>query len=522
MLSRGDGERVLAVGIRPNSSILSVLSHLNYKAWYAIAEFIDNSVQSYLSNKETLKSLHGNDFKLKIHVRLDQNNKVIEISDNAAGIKASDYPRAFRPAEIPPDRTGLSEFGMGMKTAACWFTSTWNIRSKAVGEQVERLVRFDLNDIVNGNLDELRVVEVPADSNTHYTVLRLESLGKKFPVSRTQKKLRDHLSSIYRIYLRGDDIEIYFDEEREPLRFDDPDVLSAPPYNHPTGESVRWYKEVDISLRGGRRVFGFAAIRREASTTHAGFALFRRDRLILGSDDETYRPQYIFGNSNSFRYQRLFGELHVEGFEVSHTKDGFRWDDLEDEFLQELRDQLRGDFDLLKQADNYRARPSKKVLQPVLNRAGSALASDISKTGGEALSLDGGLFDTFSIPAKPPEEALIATETNFSLLVDDQKWDIKVRASVDPAVTEWVRVDKSDSRQLGGMIVRNIIVDVSMAHPFVQQFIGSKNENAELFLRLAVGLALAAEKSGRAGYSATLVMHWFNRLLRESLAGSIE
>ena len=97
-----------------------------------------------------------------------------------------------------------------------------------------------------------------------------------------------------------------------------------------------------------------------------------------------------------------------------------------------------------------------------------------------------------------------------------------VRAAVDPALTEWVRVGKSENSQLDGVLIRDIIVDVSMAHPFVQQFIGSKNENAELFLRLAVSLALAAEKSARAGYPVTLAMHWFNRLLRESLSGAVD
>lgn len=523
MLNHTDGPHVATVGIRPNSSILSVLSHLNYKAWYAVAEFVDNSIQSYLSNRDELRTLHGDGYKLKIRVWLDQHNKLIEVTDNAAGIKGADYPRAFRPAEIPTDRTGLSEFGMGMKTAACWFTHTWNVRSKALGEPVERLVRFDLDEIISGRLEHLPVLETPADENQHFTVLRLENLGKKFPVKRTQKKLRDHLASIYRIYLRGGEIELYFDEERKPMVFEEPDVLVAPAYNTHTALPTRWHKEIDISLSGNRRVHGFAAIRREASTTHAGFALFRRKRLILGSDDETYRPQDIFGNSNSFRYQRLFGELHVEGFEVSHTKDGFRWDDLEDELLEKLRESLREGMDLLKQADYYRARPSKGALQPVLTRAGSAMAADLAKTGGDALSIQGTAAGVMSATSSAaPSDALVATETKFSLLVDSQKWNVTVRTAVDPALNEWVRIGKSDNRQLEGMPVRDIVVDVSMAHPFVRQFIGSKNENAELFLRFAVGLALAAEKSGRAGYPVTLAMHWFNRLLRESLSGSMD
>ena len=101
MLNRAEAQEVAAVGIRPNSSILSVLSHLNYKAWYAVAEFVDNSIQSYLSNREELRALHGDGYKLKVRVWLDQQNKLIEVTDNAAGIKGADYPRAFRPAEIP-------------------------------------------------------------------------------------------------------------------------------------------------------------------------------------------------------------------------------------------------------------------------------------------------------------------------------------------------------------------------------------------------------------------------------------
>ncbi len=523
MLNRAKEPDVVEVGIRPNSSILSILSHLNYKAWYAVAEFVDNSIQSYVANRDKLRALHGDAFKLRIKVFLDQQNKLIEISDNAAGIKAADYPRAFRPAEVPIDRSGLSEFGMGMKTGACWFTHTWSVRSKALGENVERLVRFDLDEIINGRLEHLPVIETQASEDAHFTVLRLENLGKKFPINRTQKKLRDHLASIYRIYLRGDEVELYFNEDQEPLQFAEPDVLVAPPYNISNSLPVRWHKEIDFTISGNRRVHGFAAIRREASTTHAGFALFRRNRLILGSDDETYRPQEIFGNSNSFRYQRLFGELNFEGFDVSHTKDGFRWDGLEDELLQCLRDSLRDGLDLLRQADNYRARPSKVVLQPVLSRAGDAMAADLIKTGGSVLSSDETTSELVTIPAgMVTTEALVACESTFSLLVDNQKWDVIVRTSIDPALNEWVRIGKSETRQLDVLQIPNILVEVSMAHPFVMQFIGSRNENAELFLRFAVGLALAAEKSGRAGYSATLALHWFNRLLRESLSGSID
>src|SRR5436309_5022540 len=100
---------IQSVNIRPGVSMLSVLSHLNYKPWFAMAEFVDNSLQSFLQHREKLEQLHGADYKLKVSIELnDADGGRIAIRDNAAGIAESDYERAFRPAEVPADRTGLS------------------------------------------------------------------------------------------------------------------------------------------------------------------------------------------------------------------------------------------------------------------------------------------------------------------------------------------------------------------------------------------------------------------------------
>ena len=48
-------DRIDSVNIRPGVNVLSVLPHLNYKAWFAIAEFIDNALQSAIANQQQLK-----------------------------------------------------------------------------------------------------------------------------------------------------------------------------------------------------------------------------------------------------------------------------------------------------------------------------------------------------------------------------------------------------------------------------------------------------------------------------------
>ena len=89
------------VDIRPKVGYLAVLPKINYRPWYAIAEFVDNSVQSYLANKKILNKLHKN-FVCKINIEVT--SSMIKIYDNAAGISQKDYQRAFR-AAAPPENT---------------------------------------------------------------------------------------------------------------------------------------------------------------------------------------------------------------------------------------------------------------------------------------------------------------------------------------------------------------------------------------------------------------------------------
>lgn len=53
MTMHNPGE-IESINIRPGVAILSVLQHLNYKPWFAMAEFVDNSLQSYLDYKDQL------------------------------------------------------------------------------------------------------------------------------------------------------------------------------------------------------------------------------------------------------------------------------------------------------------------------------------------------------------------------------------------------------------------------------------------------------------------------------------
>jgi hypothetical protein len=286
------------VNIRPQVYILSVLKFLEYETWYALAEFVDNSIASYQLYKKDLEGIDGKDYHLEVNIEIDQQNNKITIRDNAAGIHEKDYARAFRAAEIPPDTTGLCEFGMGMKSAACWFSDEWSVRTTAINESVEKTVRFDMKKIFEDKLEELDVSIKSCSKNHHYTIIELDNVNK-LPRRRGLGKVKEHLKSIYREFIRKGELVLKVDNEE--LKYQEPRILKVPRYDHPKGESILWKKEINFPIEDELSVHGFVAIREKASTSQAGFALFRRGRVIQGSYDNGFRPEFIFGNPNSFR-----------------------------------------------------------------------------------------------------------------------------------------------------------------------------------------------------------------------------
>jgi hypothetical protein len=511
-----------SIQIRPEVTVLSVLRHLNYKAWFALAEFIDNSLQSAIANTVQLQEVSEGAYQLDVNIQLDATEPgVIVITDNAAGISGADFPRAFRAAQVPIDRSGLSEFGMGMKSAACWFAETWTVRTKALGESTERTIHFNVKQIVENKIESLDTEVREVDQLAHYTVVTLRGLHH-LPQGRTVSKIKAHLASIYRVFIRDGRLVLRFNGD--PLSYESPKVLNAVRYISPgvmaggdDAVPVEWKKSIELDFGEGQRVTGFAALREIGSTNLAGFALFRRDRLIVGSHDDTYRPARIFKQTNSYPYQRLFGELQVEGFEVSHTKDGFRWEEYEDIFLDCLKEELdRSPLDLLAQAENYRALPTRKSIDAQATAATASVAEYLEKDVAPLL------VEAKQYPASPEElpptidsSPLQISERIVTVDDSDHRWVITLRTSIDPATENWVSLSKMEEADDHTERIRRLGLDLSLAHPFSTKFIGASGENIELFLRLAsavcISLVLTEDLTGEPPQS---FLYHFNYLLR--------
>lgn len=514
--SQGDGTKLKTVDIRPGVSILSVLRHLNYRPWFAIAEFVDNALESFMKHREELQGVEGEKYRLKVSIEYDpRDGGRITIRDNAAGIYESEYARAFRPAEIPPDRSGLAEFGMGMKSAACWFARNWAVRTSALGETLERTVTFDISKIVRDKIEELTIESRPKREKVHFTEIMLQGLHRPLQ-ARTVGKIKEHLASIYRVFIREGILKLEFDGEL--LAYTEPLVLKVPYFKKPHDEPLIWRKEINFDFGQGQQAWGFAALRATASTNLAGFALFRRNRLIQGSADDGYRPEAIFGHSNSYRYQRLFGELHLEGFDVSHTKDGFRWEEHEDVFLSLLKEHLDGEpLPLLSQAEGYRVRPKRSEIKHAALDAIRETAEVVQATASESLELASteATSDERRLDRKQRPATLLAKQVVREVRWRSKLWRITIDLTDDPGIGEWLILTGDLTSEAEGKIG----IRLSLAHPFMERFSGVSGESIEPLLRVAVAIALSEVGARASGVKkASVIRRSVNELLRECLS----
>ena len=363
------------VSIKIQTGVYGQFRNLNNRVWFALGEYVDNAVQSFENNKDRLRKANKGKYQFEVRINIDWENNYIKIFDNAAGIDTKNFQRAFEPANIPIDNTGLHEFGMGMKTASIWLADFWSVRTAALDEDEERFVEFDLKKVLEEEKEVLKVKNSGKPKSTHFTELVLHQLSKNSPSVMQMDKIRRHLGSIYRKFIRKGDMKLFINDEE--LIYEEPEILKAPFYNNPNGKRVEWKKEINFSF-GKYKVNGFIAILNTMSTNEVnGLSLFRRGRVIEGSHDEKYRPKAICGQMGSPRYKRIFGELELEGFAVSFNKGSFQ----EQEDLEALMEALQAEisakeFDLYTQAEKY----IKEKTQSDNTKVAKNIVSSLKKT----------------------------------------------------------------------------------------------------------------------------------------------
>lgn len=501
-----------AVNISIGANMYGRFEDLTNSSSNVLAEFVDNALQSYRDNKELLHSQDaGYQFSVDIEFVRDATGKELQeirVTDNACGIGMGRYLTAFMPAKTPEDNTGLNEFGMGFKTAACWLGEIWEVKTKALNETEERTVHFDLNQVTKNNLDTLHVGHLARPANEHYTIFTITQLTKNSPRSQGIAKIKKDLASIYRMSLRSGEMRLVVDEE--VLEFKDPEILTAPFYKDTTGPEVYWKKGIDFEL-GQYKARGYIGVLKEMSSQNNGFVLLRRGRVVKGAENgQRYFPKSLCGSVGSPRYKRIFGELELEGFKVSFNKN----DILDKENLDALMEALKGEihtkeFDLFAQAEGYRVDEHKKIAKKLVKKHDTS-----SKKMRKVIE-----FST--VPPKPVPTLFPETQTESAAeraytpmeyehyedkyKINGEDYTLQVKLEGGNADLFWVDVSKEAEHI--------IICHVNIGHVFFEHF--GKPDGATIAILKSLAIAKYTAKK-EADNDAVKMVEYFNEYINRT------
>ncbi len=510
----GDNSSILArVNIRPESDVYATYQRLSYKPWFALAEFVDNSTQNYYDNRDRLLREYEKSRppeKLVIEIVYDNEANKLTILDNANGMEIDELTRALTLNRPPPNTAGRSEFGMGLKTAACWFGKTWTIETSRLGSVRRLTAQIHVPDLVANKTEEVPVSTTPAEPLEHFTTITIEGLYNPIR-GRTPGRIRDQLASIYRRDIHSGEIEIRWNNE--PVTFPEPPILEE---TLPSGEVKRWRTDVFFNVACDGRpdalpVRGWLAIRIPASQRDAGFVLMRKGRVIVGGPGEGYKPTEIFGQGNTFRSQRLFGELDLNDWPVSQAKDAFDWSGgLEDAFIERLKDVAQEYMD---KAEGHRSgdavtqgdmQLAAETTQQVFSNPQftSAIVADLSQRA-EVDASEAGFA-----------EALVSTRSGpilYRLDLGTEAWQFRLYWQTQKSEAHWMQVHYPDDN--------TIDIFLNMAHPFLEPHV-TNQQSLELINKFVLALALA-ERMARRIHGDGLVAPgdfrtFMNRVLRRT------
>jgi len=476
-----------------------MFQNFNYEPWLALGEFVDNSISSYQRVRSQLQALEGPEFKLQVSIQFDVEGDVLTLSDIAGGISHGDFGRAFALAVPPNDLRYINRYGVGMKSAACWFARQWSVRTSAIVENVERTIEWRTEEIVSKSLRQIAPSSRPASANDHYTVLTIRRLQKP-PKTATVTKIKSFLPNIYREFLNQGLVRLFWNEEE--LKFEEPPVLVAPPQWSQDDPPMRWDRQVTLRMDGGREIRGRVFLLERYRRRFTALNLFWHSRLIKGNIDPNFRPDELFGGVQSERTGRLCVDLHLDDYEPTVDKQGFQFQDDE---LQEIIEALKQEVPyMLRQASDYRnPKPAGDEIPQTDLIAAAAEAILVSPEPATAES-----------PYPPPNTSIdpassqeVVPIRSLELPLGNQLWRIHLQLGTRVDDTSFVQINEADGwdhervseSDQSPRPVKQLTITLGMQHPYVNRHWGNDEAAKAVLLHLCAAIGYGEIAARRAG-----------------------
>lgn len=351
------------IDISPDMQMYKIWRSQPYSFDGALSEYIDNSIQAYISSSnDTQKKIGKLEITINIIAKEDEGQYSYEVKDNATGIEEDRLQEALKPGE-GKQKEELNEFGVGLKVASAWLGKVWTMTSRPINSRSEIIINADIESMIQKGIEKVEPIIKKNSTKEHGFTISISD-ARRINASNVEKlNLRLQEKYLYFIFRSKIlDLKILLNGSKLPkikrsdYEFNNILNTERTEYTHTKvykiGDPILRKVDVDFSFEN-KRVYGFIAVLDKLSQDIPGIRMFRYNRLIEGFKDDPNRPEILLTKSAAKHIAlRIYGELNLDGQEINSLKGGFNFD--QDIFYKILKSQ-DGIEDLIKFAKNYRS-----------------------------------------------------------------------------------------------------------------------------------------------------------------------
>lgn len=205
--------------------ILTQIQNEAFNKSELVAEFIDNSISSFIKNR----NLFPNDYVLKIHINFDQDE--ITIQDNAAGLTSEECERCFNYANSSGrSNEGYNFWGVGMKEAALWFGNSIEIITNSAVDKQGYKTKYILSEVIERFQKEKYFIEFDIiEYSLNGTTIKISDLNDQNYFDYSEELIYQicaDLAILYKLLLEREPIEIIINGIK--VKYIEPTVQTAP------------------------------------------------------------------------------------------------------------------------------------------------------------------------------------------------------------------------------------------------------------------------------------------------------
>ncbi len=244
---------------------------------------------------------------------------------------------------------------------------------------------------------------------------------------------------------------------------------------------------IEFNFNNLTDVTGYVGIREKGQVKQPGFSLFRRERLITGTEATPFKPQEIFGLGNDRRQQVIFGELNLDDMPVTFQKNDFKWDDtLKNQFISQLKDEIEFLDDKKKISLILQAKEWSETLErdDVRDQTKAGL-TQISKIIARGIENSKTSKINLKKDEKKHKRAEISDETEWAeVILENQKYRYKIITEYDDNNTDLYFAEFPETKNNF-----KIKVYINLKHKFAERFFTHSNDRVG-FLTLITFVAI--------------------------------